>query len=82
MLTRWVREVNTVIDKVFAGSGTPKNHELARLKRGLALVTKERVLYAPRQSTLPRNHLEVHGDPMLAQSVLSSSHVSMPSGLS
>jgi len=42
MLTRWVREADTVIDKAFAGSGTPRDQELARLKRELARVTKER----------------------------------------
>ena len=42
MLTRWVREADTVNDKAFTGSGTPRDQELARLKRELARVTKER----------------------------------------
>jgi len=42
MLTRWVREADTVTDKAFTGSGTPRDQELARLKRELARVTKER----------------------------------------
>ncbi len=36
LLTRWVRE------KAFPGTGSPRDEELARLKRELARVTKER----------------------------------------
>lgn len=40
MLTRWVREAEGA--QAFAGTGTPRDEELARLKRELARVTKER----------------------------------------
>jgi len=42
MLTRWVREAEGPADKAFTGTGTPRDQELARLKRELARVTKER----------------------------------------
>lgn len=42
MLTRWVREAEGPADKAFTGSGTPRDQEVARLKRELARVTKER----------------------------------------
>lgn len=40
MLTRWVREADE--DQGFAGTGTPRDQEVARLKRELAQVKKER----------------------------------------
>jgi transposase len=42
MLTRWVREAEAEGGKAFPGGGTPRDEELARLKRELARVTKER----------------------------------------
>lgn len=42
LLTRWVREVQPGLEKVFPGTGSPPDEELARLKRELARVTKER----------------------------------------
>jgi transposase len=42
LLTRWKREMSDSSGKVFAGSGTPRDEELARLKRELARVKKER----------------------------------------
>lgn len=42
MLTRWVREAETEGGKAFPGGGTPRDEEVARLKRELARVTKER----------------------------------------
>lgn len=42
MLTRWVREAEAGGGKAFPGGGTPRDEELARLKRELARVTKER----------------------------------------
>ena len=42
MLTRWVRESQDEGGKAFPGGGTPRDEELARLKRELARVTKER----------------------------------------
>ncbi|MDR6990210.1 transposase [Luteimonas sp. 3794] len=40
MLTRWVREAEG--GKAFPGGGTPRDEDVARLKRELARVTKER----------------------------------------
>lgn len=40
-LTRWVREA-AGIDKAFTGTGTARDEEVARLKRELSRVTKER----------------------------------------
>lgn len=42
MLTRWVREAEAEGDKAFPGGGTPRDEEVARLKRELLRVTKER----------------------------------------
>ena len=42
LLTRWFREAQPGTEKVFPGTGSPRDEELARLKRELARVTKER----------------------------------------
>lgn len=42
MLTRWVREAEGGSSKAFPGGGTPRDEEMARLKRELARITKER----------------------------------------
>lgn len=42
MLTRWVREADSGGGKAFPGTGSPRDEELARLKRELARVTRER----------------------------------------
>lgn len=42
LLTRWVREADAGGTKAFPGGGTPRDEELARTKRELARVTKER----------------------------------------
>lgn len=42
LLTRWKREAQSQGVVAFGGSGTPRDEELARLKRELARVRKER----------------------------------------
>lgn len=42
VLSRWRREADEATDKAFQGSGSPRDEELARLKRELARVKKER----------------------------------------
>ena len=42
LLSRWKREADAASDKAFGGSGTPRDEEVARLKRELARVKKER----------------------------------------
>ena len=42
LLTRWKRESNSQGPVAFGGSGTPRDEDLARLKRELARVKKER----------------------------------------
>ena len=42
LLTRWVREADAGGTNAFPGGGTPRDEELARAKRELARVTKER----------------------------------------
>jgi transposase len=42
MLTRWVREANAGAGKAFPGGGMPRDEEMARLKRELSKVTRER----------------------------------------
>lgn len=42
LLNRWVREAQPGAEKAFPGTGSPRDEELARLKRELARVTKER----------------------------------------
>lgn len=46
LLTRWKREISNSPDKAFAGSGTPRDEELARLKRELVQVKKQRDFFA------------------------------------
>ena len=42
LLTRWVREAEAGGAKAFPGGGSPRDEEVARLKRELTRVTKER----------------------------------------
>jgi transposase len=42
LLTRWRREADAQGQQAFGGTGKPKDEEVARLKRELARVTKER----------------------------------------
>lgn len=42
LLTRWKRESQAQGKVAFAGTGTPRDEEVARLKRELARITKER----------------------------------------
>ena len=42
LLSRWKREAEQSKDKAFKGSGSPRDEEMARLKRELAKVKKER----------------------------------------
>jgi transposase len=42
MLTRWVREADAGAGQAFPGGGTPRDEEVARLKRELSRITKER----------------------------------------
>ena len=42
LLTRWKREAGSQGNSAFAGTGTPRDEELARLKRELARAKKER----------------------------------------
>jgi transposase len=42
LLTRWVREADAQGTKAFPGGGTPRDEEVANLKRELTRVTKER----------------------------------------
>ena len=42
LLTRWKREAETLGQAAFAGTGSPRDEEVARLKRELARITKER----------------------------------------
>ena len=42
LLTRWVREAEAGGTKALPGGGTPRDEELARIKREQARVTKER----------------------------------------
>jgi transposase len=42
LLTRWVREDGAGGTKAFPGGGNPRDEEIARIKRELTRVTKER----------------------------------------
>ena len=42
LLTRWKREAQAVGKAAFVGTGSPRDEEVARLKRELARITKER----------------------------------------
>lgn len=66
LLTRWRREAEAQAP-AFVGTGTARDEELAKLKRELARVKKERDFCAKRQRSLPGNRPEVSGDPTLPQ---------------
>ena len=59
LLTRWKREAQSQGKVAFGGTGTPRDEELARLKRELARVKKERdfLREAAVSSTRRRNGL-------------------------
>ena len=42
LLTRWRREADADSQQAFSGTGSPRDEELARVKRELARVKKER----------------------------------------
>ena len=42
LLTRWKREAEPAADKAFSGSGSPRDEEVAHLKREVARLKKER----------------------------------------
>ncbi len=42
LLSRWKRESEAATDNAFQGSGSPRDEEVAQLKRELARVKKER----------------------------------------
>jgi transposase len=42
LLTRWVREADSVGRQAFGGTGNPRDEEVTQLKRELARVKKER----------------------------------------
>ncbi|WP_152638780.1 IS3 family transposase [Marinobacter santoriniensis] len=52
LLSRWRREADEETDKAFKGSGSPRDEEVARLKRELARVKKERGFFARSGSVL------------------------------
>ncbi|WP_455580179.1 IS3 family transposase [Ectopseudomonas mendocina] len=58
LLTRWVREAQPSTEKAFPGTGSPRDEELARLKRELARVTKERGFFKRRGSVLCQGVIE------------------------
>ncbi|HBO7171442.1 TPA: IS3 family transposase [Pseudomonas aeruginosa] len=58
LLTRWVREAQPGTEKAFPGTGSPRDEELARLKRELAQVTKERDFLKRRGSVLCQGVIE------------------------
>jgi transposase len=80
LLTRWVREAQPGTEKAFPGTGSPRDEELARLKRELARVTKERDFLRDAAAYFVRNHRAVHGDPALPQRVPGTSDVPLPEG--
>jgi len=61
LLTRWKRETQNPGAAAFGGSGTPRDEELARLKRELRWVRRNGVFCEKRRRSLQRNH-EVPGD--------------------
>lgn len=42
LLTRWLREADAAGQSAFGGTGSPRDEEVARLKRELARLKKER----------------------------------------
>ncbi len=59
LLTRWVREAQSGVEKAFLGTGSPRDEELARLKRELARVLRS-VIFKRRGSVLCQGVIERH----------------------
>ena len=56
MLTRWVREAESRRGQVLSGGGTPRDEEVARLKRELSRVTKERDFFREAAAYFAKRH--------------------------
>jgi|GEM_PF-212252 len=74
LLSRWKREAEAISDKAFQGSGNPRDEEVARLKRELARVTKERDFL--------REGPEISGYSTLSRVLSYTPNVPMPEGIS
>lgn len=81
LLTRWKREAHSAGKVVFAGTGMPRNEEVARLKRELARVQKERDFCGKRRRSLPRHRPGIPGDRTLPRCVPGSPDVPMSQGV-
>ena len=81
LLSKWRREADAKTDKAFKGTGSPRDEELARVKRELARVKKARDFSAKRQCTSLRNRPEVSGDSRLSQSFSDTPYVPMLEGV-
>ncbi len=66
LLTRWRREAEAQAAALI-GTGTARDDALAKLKRELARMKKERNFCSKRQRSPPRSRIEVSGDPALPQ---------------
>lgn len=60
--TRWKRETQNPGAVAFGGTWTPRDEELASLKRELARVKKERDFLREAATFFARDHAEVSGD--------------------
>jgi transposase-like protein len=80
ILNRWCREAKGPPGQAFRGSGTPRDQEMARLKRELARVKKDVIFCATRQRTSPGNRREVRDDPALSPRLSCPVDVSLPPG--
>jgi transposase len=72
LLTRWRREAELAEGKAFAGTGSPRDEEVARLKRELARVKKERdflreAAIGTPPGTLQGSRPEISGDSTLSR---------------
>lgn len=70
MLTRWKRELEEAPRSAHKGSGTPRDEEVARLKRELARIKKGTCFFcAKRQRSSQKSRPEISGDRTLSRTV-------------
>ena len=81
LLSRWKREAEAIRSKAFQGSGNPRDEEVARLKRELVRVTKERDFCGKRRRTSPRARPEISGYSTLSRLISHTPYVSVPEGI-
>ena len=82
MLSRWKRELEEAPGSAHKGSGTPRDEEVARLKRELARIKRSVIFCAKRQRSSQKSRPEISGDRTLSRTVSDTLNVPLYESLS